>query len=238
MSGSELVLAAVVVAVGAALQGGVGFGMNLLAAPLLALLDPDFVPGPAIAAALVLTILVAIREREHVDRRGVWFASLGRVPGTVVGALLIASISSRATVLVLGAAVLVAAALSVTRLRLRPTAGTLVAAGIVSGFGTTVSSIGGPPVAVVYANEAGPVVRGSLSLIFVIGGVMSLTALIAVGEFGAREAAISSALLVPGALGFLASRRLATYLDEGRTRRAVLVAAVLGALAVLARELL
>ena len=64
-----LVVAVVVVAVTSAVHGAVGFGMNLLAVPALVLLDPTFVPGPAVAVGLVLSVLVAGRERSPVDRR-------------------------------------------------------------------------------------------------------------------------------------------------------------------------
>jgi uncharacterized membrane protein YfcA len=134
--------------------------------------------------------------------------------------------------------VLVAAALNIGRPRLRPTPPTLLVAGAVSGFASTASSIGGPPMAVVYANESGPVIRGSLSLIFVVGGAMSLVALALVGDFGGKEAGASALLLVPGALGFLASKRIAAHVDEGRTRGAVLAVSVAGAVIVLLKELL
>ena len=238
MTPVEIAVATVVIAVGAAIQGGVGFGMNLLAAPLLALIDTELVPGPAIAAAVMLTILVAIRERASIDRSGVRYALVGRVPGTVAGAALIASIPERGVAITVGLGVLAAAALNVTRPRIRPTPPTLLVAGVVSGFASTVSSVGGPPMAVVYANEPGPVIRGTLSMIFVVGGVMSLAALAAVGDFDGDDVVRSLVLLVPGTLGFLASKRLAAHLDAGRTRVAVLTVSVAGAVAVILKELL
>jgi uncharacterized protein len=218
-------------------QGGVGFGMNLIAAPILAVLDPDLVPGPALVAAVTLTILVAVRDRAAIDRRGVSYALAGRVPGTVVGALVIASIPEEGVTVAVAASVLFAVLLQATRLRLRPNPPTLLAAGVVSGFASTVSSVGGPPMAVVYANEPGPVIRANLSFIFVVGATMSLVALIAVGEFGRDEAVASLVLLVPGALGFLLSKRLAAHVDAGRTRTAVLAVAVFGAVIALGSAL-
>jgi uncharacterized membrane protein YfcA len=233
----ELAIATVIVAGGAAVQGGVGFGMNLIAAPLLALVNPELVPGPAIAAAVVLTVLVAFRERAAVDWRGVRFALAGRVPGVVVGALTVSWLSPRGVALAVGVAVLLAVALNVTRIRLRPSPTTLAVAGAVSGVAGTVSSIGGPPLAVVYANEPGPVLRGSLSVIFVLGGLMSLVALAVVGDFGRDEVSASLLLLIPGAVGFLVSRRLAAVVDAGGTRTAVLAVSVVGAVAVIVKEL-
>lgn len=237
MSVLDIVIATIVIAAGAAIQGGVGFGMNLIAAPILAVLDPDLVPGPALVAALLLTILVAHRDRASVDRRGVGFALAGRVPGTVAGALLISSIPEDGVTITVGLAVLLAVALNVTHLGLRPNPPTLLVAGVVSGFASTVSSVGGPPMAVVYANEPGPVIRGTLSTIFVVGAAMSLVALVAVGDFGEQEAIASLVLLIPGGLGFLASRWVAGHVDQGRTRNAVLAVALLGALVALGKEL-
>jgi uncharacterized membrane protein YfcA len=234
----DIAIATIVIAIGAAIQGGVGFGMNLIAAPILAVLDPSLVPGPALVAALLLTILVAVRERASIDRRGVAFALAGRVPGTILGALLIASIPEDGVTITVGLAVLLAVGLNVFRLGLRPNPPTLFTAGVVSGFASTVSSVGGPPMAVVYANEPGPVIRGSLSFIFVIGAAMSLAALIAVGDFGEAEAKASLLLLIPGSLGFLLSRRIAGHVDQGRTRTAVLVVALLGAVVALGKTFL
>lgn len=211
--------------------------MNLIAAPILAVLDPDLVPGPAIVAALVLTLLVAFRDRASIDRVGVPYALAGRVPGTIAGALLIASIPERGVAVAVGCAVLLAVALNLSGIRFRPNPPTLLVAGAVSGFASTVSSVGGPPMAVVYANEPGPVIRGTLSFIFVVGGVMSLAALVIVGDFGRKEALLSLLLLGPGALGFLLSKRLAVRVDDGTTRNAVLAVAVLGAVTALGKAL-
>lgn len=46
MSALELVVVSLVFAIGSALQGAVGFGANLLAVPVLVLVDPTLVPGP------------------------------------------------------------------------------------------------------------------------------------------------------------------------------------------------
>lgn len=238
MTGWELLLVGAVLAVGALIQGAVGFGMNLLAAPLLALVEPRLVPAPLLVAAVSLTVLVAHRERRSVDLAGVSWTLGGRIPGTIAGALFVAALPKRAVVLAVGVTVLVAVVLTALRLPLRPNPPTLLTAGAVSGFSGTVSSIGGPPVAVVYAGEPGPVVRGTLSVIFVVGGIISIASLAALGEVGRYEALASVALQPPLLLGYLFSKRLATHLDAGRTRAAVLTVASIGAVSVLLREAL
>lgn len=227
-----------VMAAGACVQGGVGFGMNLLAAPLLAAIEPRLVPAPLLVAAVTLTLLVAHRERRSVDLPGVAWSLTGRLPGTVAGALLIATLDPRSIVLAVGITVLVACVLTATRLPLRPTPTTLVTAGIVSGFSGTISSVGGPPMAVVYAHEPGPVVRGTLGVIFVVGGLVSVASLAAVGAVGRFEVLAALALQPPMLLGYAWSPRLARHLDAGRTRAAVVSVAAIGAATVLLREVL
>src|SRR5260221_646077 len=56
-----LLAATLIVAVASALQAATGMGMALCAAPLLALLDPAFVPGPALCAVVALSAAVAWR---------------------------------------------------------------------------------------------------------------------------------------------------------------------------------
>ena len=89
MTPLELVGAATIVMVGATLQGSVGFGLGMLAAPLLLLIDPMFVPAPLLTAALALTLLVAKRERRAIDFRGIGWVLLGRLPGAFLGAFVL-----------------------------------------------------------------------------------------------------------------------------------------------------
>jgi len=55
-----LLLASAAVAFGAMVQGAVGFGMALVAAPLLVLIRPELVPGPLLVSGLALTLLVPL----------------------------------------------------------------------------------------------------------------------------------------------------------------------------------
>ena len=75
------VLAALVIAAGTALQATVGFGLALVAAPVLVLIDPVFVPGPVIASALVLTLRMVWREWSALDWRGSARRSRGACSG-------------------------------------------------------------------------------------------------------------------------------------------------------------
>jgi uncharacterized protein len=236
VSPAELLVAGTTVAVGACLQGAVGFGLSLLAVPILVLVDPTLVPVPLIVASLALNLGISYRNRGGVDGR-VWWALLGSVPGTVLGAYAIATIPQGPLAISFGVLVLAAVAVSVCGLRVAPTTANLLAAGAISGFTGTASSIGGPPLALVYQRAHGLTLRGTMALYFLVGSVLSLVALALLGRLGGHELA-ESAELVPFMLAGLAgSRPAARVLDRGRTRQAVLVVSALSAIALIANQL-
>ena len=237
MSAGGFALAATAVLVGAVVQGSIGFGLNLIAAPVLALVDPTLVPGPAIVLAFVFTVLLAVRERSDIDLHGVRWAFYGRLPGSAAGAVAVAALSTRALSLAIGAAVLVGVALTASGRQVRPTRPVLVGAGALSGLMGTASSIGGPPMAMALAGSTGAEMRGTLSAFFLLGTVVSVSLLAAVGEFGAGDLVAALALLPPLLVGFAASRLVAPHVDGDRLRVGVLVLSSAAALSVVATAL-
>jgi uncharacterized membrane protein YfcA len=133
--------------------------------------------------------------------------------------------------------VLIAVALSLTGRRVAPTPRTLLGAGLASGVMGTATSIGAPPLALVYQDVPGPRLRATLAGFFVVGASLSVIGLALAGELGADEWRAAAALLVPMIAGFLASRPAARLLDAGWTRPAVLAVSSASALLLLVREL-
>jgi uncharacterized membrane protein YfcA len=233
MSGTAIAAVLLVSAIGAFVQGSVGFGHNLIAAPVFALVDERLIPGPAIASAGALVLLTVLRDRQGLHLGEVGTALVGRVPGTVLAAVAVAALPGTALAVSFAVLVLVAVGITASGLAVRPTRRTLFGAGFLSGFMGTATSIGGPPMAMLYAGEQGRRLRGTLAGFFLVGILMSLVALVAAGTFGADEARLSL-LPVPGILvGFAFSGWGARRLDAGHTRPAVLVVAAVSAVSVL-----
>lgn len=234
----ENVAAAVAVALSAWIQGSVGFGYALVSAPLLALVAPQMVPGPIMLSSMLLSLASAVRERESIDRNGVALALLGRVPGVALGAGALAWFSTETMSIVFGIVVLFGVALSISGLRLPLTTPTLLGTGFLSGVMGTMTSIGGPPIALVYQDAKGPALRATLNAYFAFGSAMSIPALALAGHFG-RTQVIDGLLLLPAvAVGFGLSSATRDYLDRGRTHTAVLAVASISALAVVLKQLL
>ncbi|HVE95937.1 MAG TPA: sulfite exporter TauE/SafE family protein [Pseudonocardiaceae bacterium] len=230
-----IIAAGLVVALGALVQGAVGYGMALVAAPLLALFAPALVPVPLILLTTVHAVLAVVRDGRHADWPGVGWAMLGRLPGTALGVLAVVTLSQRVFALLVGLCVLACVVLSLITWRPRPRPRSLVIAGIASGAGGTAASIGGPPIALLYQHEAGPRVRGTLSAYFVLGSVTSIAALAAAGQVTGGQLA-STALLAPFLLvGFALSGPARRVLDNGWTRRVILAVAAASAVLLIGR---
>lgn len=225
-------------ALGAWLQGSIGFGMNVVAAPLLLAADERFVPGPLLVAAVVMTFLTMAREHQELSLGRVGWAFAGRVPGSVLGALAITVLSTDGLAVVLGVTVLAAVAVSVVGVRIPITRPSLLAAGALSGFTGTTTSVGGPPIALLFQHELGPHVRANLAGFFVLGATLSLGLLTLAGEFTLEQARLSLVTLPPVLLGFAASFATRHRIEGERVRPAVLGLAGLSAVVLLVRTLL
>jgi uncharacterized protein len=234
----EWAIALGIVAIGACAQGAMGFGLGLLAAPVLALVDEHFVPGPLLVVALVLTVLIVVRERGRLDLRGVKWAVVGRVPGSLVGAIAVVSLSADLLIVVFALLVLAGVVLSVVGWDLQPTPRTLLTAGAVSGVMGSITSIGGPPMALVYQHRRGPELRSTLAAFFVFGSALSIVLLTAVGEIGTSDLRWAAALLPAMLVGYVASRFLGRWLDRGFMRPAILALSAVASLALLAVQVL
>jgi hypothetical protein len=237
VTAAALVAASIVIAIGAFVQGAVGFGSLLIAAPLFVLIDPRLVPGPALVPGLLLAVVMAWRDRAGLQWGGVAWAFAGRVPGSVAGAMLVAALPEGGFELLVGTTVLSGVLASLTSWRVRPTPATLAAAGFAAGVMGTATSVGGPPVALVYQHRKGEDLRGTLSGFFIMGSLLSMLTLALVGRFGAAEAWLGL-LLVPGTvLGYALSPPLVRWIDRGYTRGAVLSLSAAAGLVLVLRRL-
>ena len=221
-----------------ALQASIGFGIGMLAAPVVALVDPGLIPGTLIMVAALVTLIVAIREREDIDLRGTGWALVGRVPGTIAGALLLAMLPERALTVLLAGVVLVGVALTSFGWVPVPRRRNVVLAGATSGLLGTATAIGGPPMALVWQRNEGARLRGTMSGFFLVGSVMSIAALAATGAVDGHTMR-AFAFLIPAALaGYVLSRGLNRFLDPKRLRWLAIGASTVGAVVLIGRELL
>jgi uncharacterized membrane protein YfcA len=209
----------------------------LLAAPVITVLDPSVMPGAVQVVNLTLPVLTLAAEWRAVDWRGLGFALLGRLPGSLVGAVIVVHVSTQALGLFVGTMVLVAVAVTATAVAVPRTGVTLGAAGFVSGVTGTATGIGGPPMALVYQHAKGRQVRATLAMYFFLSAGQSLAILAVVDHLPARSL-LAGVLLIPFmAAGFAVSGPLRRFLDGGRVRAGILVLATISAIVLIAQQL-
>ena len=222
-----------VVFVAATVQASIGIGLGMIASPVLLFADPDFIPTAIMLAVLPLTFTVAWVDREHIEARDVGFALIGRVPGVIAGALVVAALSERVLAVMVAASVLLAVLASITGRLFEPTDRALVVAGLASGFAGTTTGVGGPPMALTYQNSDPATMRATISAFFAIGSLMSLAALALAGEVGMRQLQLTLLILPGVGLGVVTSRRVKDHLRPDVVRPAVLAICTVASVALL-----
>lgn len=230
-------LALTITFVAAMIQGVVGLGFAMVSVPILALIDPSLAPVPQLLITLPLTFAMAWRERSHVALRDVGWVVAGRVPGALIGVVLLAVASQAALEVLIAGLVLIAVVIIASGLHVARTPGTQFGAGIFSGVSGLVASIGGPPLALLYTRDEGPVVRSNLAAVFVIGLLITITTRI-VSHNMTWDDARTAAILFPAlAAGYVTSLALKSRVSQAALRTGILLLSVLGAAGLLIRAL-
>ncbi len=211
------------VMVGALVQGTIGVGFALIAAPVIAVLRPDLLPGSILVLMVPLNAYVAWRERAHFDLGGAGWITGGRVAGTFAGVWILLAASASTLNAVIGATMIFAAIATKLAPKFAPTRTGFVGAGLMTGMTETATGIGGPPLALVYQHHAPPTLRGTIALCFLLGELFSLLVLGADGRLGPAQVREALLLAAPLALGLLGSSRMHERISAARLRDAVLL---------------
>jgi uncharacterized protein len=226
------ILTLVAVAVGAVIQGSIGFGYAFVAVPAMALLYPEALPATPLLLALPLTALMSAREWRSIDVTGFFLITVARAVGTAAGVALVVLIPTSLLSVLVGLLITAVALLSFFNPNFEVSNKTRLAGGIASGITSTTAAIGGPPLALIYQDRSGAELRSTLSVSFVVGIVMSLVGLTLAGRVQGWHLLLALQLL-PGLLvGLWASQWVIKYLDERWLRPAVLMFAALAGLVV------
>ncbi len=230
-----LVIASLVLLGGMVVQSTIGFGGNLLAVPVFAVLDTDLLPAPIFIATIAMSVAMAVREHDDIQWTAVRSIALGRIPGTVIGAIVLASVSVETMQILIGILILLAVSLSLRGVSLPATRRVFTAGGVVSGFTATTASIGGPPVALTLQHLNGPALRSTMGASFTISVFVTLAGVYAAGRLGFDEILLGLALMPATIVGFLISGPLRSRVNPAQLRAAVLVLSGSAALVALAR---
>lgn len=232
-----LIVIALALFVGAVVQGLVGLGLGLVGAPIAVLVAPELMPGLLLSTAAVLPLLQLAGNREQIDWRGLAWALPARIPGTVLGVWLVSLFTDQQLGVAVGVMVLVAVLLTWHTVTVPITGASLIGAGLLSGVAGTATSIGGPPIAILYQHRSPVQIRSTLAVYFVAGALLSLTGLALSGQLEAREIWLAGLFLPVLLAGLWVSRRVGRRTDPGKIRGVILLVCAASALTLLVRSL-
>jgi uncharacterized membrane protein YfcA len=222
--------------VGATVQGMVGLGVGLVSAPVVTLLAPELMPGLLLFMGFFTPAFTLAADRSDIDWRGLGWSLPFRVPGTVAGVLLVAVVDERALGIAVGAMVLVSVLVTWRTLEVPLTRLNLSVAGMVSGVTGTATSIGGPPIAVLYQHERATRIRNTLAVYFAVGAVFSLVGLAIAGRITRAEIGLAFLFLPALVAGLWLAGVLRRRLPTDSIRTGVLVLCAVSAAALLVRS--
>jgi uncharacterized protein len=232
------VVAAMAVSLGSVVQGSVGFGLNLLSAPFVALVVPEALPATLVLVAFPLAVSTVVREHHAVEWHALRWMLLGAVPGTLLGLAIVGQVDASELAVIVGAVTLAGVILSVGSPPIPVTRATALVAGFVSNLFGTASSVGGPPVALLFQHRRGPVARSTLGGFFATSALLSLVGYVATGTVTGDQALFAVTLAPFMVAGLWASRHLHPFVDGGWLRPAVLVLSAVAGTAAIARAVL
>lgn len=227
-----------VVAIGALVQSVVGFGIAVVAAPVVVVVAPDLMPSALLVTSLALPLWELATGERDIEWRLFGAAITGRLALLPVGVWLVTVSSATLISVIVGVMVLVAVAASVSHLSVRARPIPALGAGILTGISGTAASIGGPFFGLVLQHEPAARVRSTLAAFFVVGATTSLLGLSVAGQVDTDQVRAGLGWLPFAALGAACAYPLRTRLDRARMRRGVLCISALAGVSVLIRAAL
>jgi uncharacterized protein len=231
---AEFAVAATAVVIGSIVQGSIGVGLNMVAAPFVAIVVPEALPAALVLVAVPLAITTVAREHHALDRVALPWMLAGAVPGTLIGLLIVTRVDTAGLAIIVGVTTLTGVVVSVLAPPVRTTRATSLAAGFTSNLFGTASAVGGPPVALLFQHRTGPIARATLGAFFAISAGLSIVGYVAAGTITGDQVLFALALLPFMVAGLWASRHLHPHVDGGWLRPAVLaLSAVAGLVAIL-----
>ncbi|QGU06228.1 Sulfite exporter TauE/SafE [Corynebacterium occultum] len=233
----ELVVIGVILMIAACVQGSIGFGLGMLAAPLIALIRPDLLPALILLLALVLSSATLIRDRGGVEWRVVLWTSIGRLPGSLLGATAVAFLPLTGLSLALATAVILGIVSSLVGWRPGHGPRASLVAGAASGLLGTSTSIGGPPLSIILRDLAVEKIRGTMGAAFVIGSTLSITLLSLSGSLTFEHLKAAVLFLPAVVIGFLLSGVVNRHLNSQALYFGAVGLSLLGAVVVILRSL-
>nr|WP_290443751.1 sulfite exporter TauE/SafE family protein [Halomonas sp. Mc5H-6] len=233
MSLSTWVGCALTLALGAFVQRATGFGLAVIGAPLLLMIEPRLVPVVLVLFGFTVSLMMFRHYRHEVRLGALAMALVGRLPGNALGIWLLIAAPMVILEKLIAAIVLFAVFVTLCRVRLPVNRLSLFGAGVFSGIFGTVAAIGGPPMVLLMHGFAPDRLRGNLAAFFIITSMLTLATLALAGQVRAWHLGVAATLLPGVLLGNALADAVAHRIDRQWLQAASLALCTLAAVGLL-----
>ena len=227
--------AAIFIAIISQLLTGFGFSMVLMPLLILGSLGPAEAVVVTTSLAAMLTTVLTIRDRKHIDRQLAVKLLAWSLAGLPLGVLALNTLSPALLKWAVVLAVSIALLVVLSGVSLRNGRISSAFAGFTSGVMLTSTSINGPPlVALVRASQTSVMsYRATLSAVFCGQGWLGVLLLTMAGKLNTATLSLSGLGLLAMPLGILVGERLFRYVDAQRMRVGIIILLILSLLGVI-----
>lgn len=221
----EIILVNLIILVGACVQCVIGYGLGLVCAPLLFMINPDYVPVPMIANSFALCVLQVIKAHKSLRLNEVSWAVAGNMTGIVLAVVIMLFLSATDFSLIFGLLILAAVLTSFRGYRPVVNRTTSLVAGFASGVMGVFTSIGGPPIALLYQSASSQKILANLPAFFLATTTFALVALYLADHFQQQQFELFLHCLPGVFAGFLIAPLFQKRLAEKSLRPFILTVA-------------
>ncbi|RXJ73645.1 hypothetical protein CS022_07790 [Veronia nyctiphanis] len=233
----DYLFVALLLSIGAFIQSLVGFGLAIVVAPVLLIIDSSHVPSTITVVALYLGLINAWQYRGHLSLGGLTWAFLGRVPGSILGGVVLTVFSLTVIEITLALLVLFSVMISLSKVSVRPSNPNMLIAGFFSGLMGTTTSVGGPPMALVLQNAKAHQLRANLAIYLTVSCLLSLCVLAYTGHFNVRHLQYGLFSLPFVLISTVIAYKVADSINPAWMKKGVLVLCTLAAIGLLSHAL-
>ncbi|MEP0518888.1 MAG: sulfite exporter TauE/SafE family protein [Hyphomicrobiales bacterium] len=232
------VICAVTVFVGTLVQRLSGAGYGMFAAPVMAIVAPEWLPGTVLLVGFVIGSGALLNTPNAIEWGDLPPGFAGRILGAGIAAYIsTAIVDTDALAIIVGCIVLFAVWLTLIGLSFPISGGSLFIAGTVGGVMGTLTGIGAPPMALLYSKVETRRSAATQNAFYGFGTLVAIVALSIAEVLTLAQVTFAATLapLVPVAL--IISRPLTVRFERGAIRPWALGLATISALALLCHSM-
>ncbi|MGP9567281.1 sulfite exporter TauE/SafE family protein [Halomonas sp. AOP5-B2-8] len=224
---------AAVLMLGAFVQRATGFGLAVVGAPLLLMLEPRLVPVTLVLFGLTVSLMMVRHYWHEVRLDAIGMALVGRLPGNALGVWLLLVAPMVILEKLIAVIVLFTVLVTVCRFQLPVNRVTLFGAGVLSGIFGTVAAIGGPPIVLLMHGLPVDRMRGNLAAFFILTSTLTLITLALANQIQLWHFQMALTFLPAVLIGNALAGALAHRLDRRLLQGASLTLCTLAAIGLL-----